>query len=152
VQVLEYVPDVAAALAELYRALRPRGRVVVWDVDWSTLSIHSIDGDRTNRVLESFDAHLVHPALPRTLAAQLRSVGFQDVAVEGHAFATTALDPDSYLVAIVELIEQYVAGRGELPEDEVHAWGAELRELGERGEFFGACLQFCFSARRPAGA
>ena len=34
VQVLEYVSDLAAALAELHRALRPGGRLVVWDVDW----------------------------------------------------------------------------------------------------------------------
>ncbi|MGH3421523.1 MAG: methyltransferase domain-containing protein [Pseudonocardiaceae bacterium] len=34
-QVIECVPDVAAALAELHRVVRPGGRVVVWDVDWS---------------------------------------------------------------------------------------------------------------------
>ena len=43
VQVLEYVADVDAALAELHRALRPGGRAVVWDVDWATVSIHSRD-------------------------------------------------------------------------------------------------------------
>ena len=43
VQVLEYVSDVDAALAELHRALRPGGRAVVWDVDWATVSIHSRD-------------------------------------------------------------------------------------------------------------
>ncbi len=36
VQVLEYVDDATAALAEMHRALRPGGRLVVWDVDWST--------------------------------------------------------------------------------------------------------------------
>jgi SAM-dependent methyltransferase len=41
VQVLEYVSDPAAALADLHRALRPGGRLVVWDVDWSTVSWHS---------------------------------------------------------------------------------------------------------------
>ena len=40
-QVLEYVSDPAAALADLHRALRPGGRLVVWDVDWSTVSWHS---------------------------------------------------------------------------------------------------------------
>jgi len=30
VQVVEYVPDASAALAEMHRALRPGGRVVIW--------------------------------------------------------------------------------------------------------------------------
>lgn len=56
VQVLEYVSDPAAALAELHRALRPGGRLVVWDVDWSTVSWHSADPDRMRRVLTVWTA------------------------------------------------------------------------------------------------
>src|SRR4029453_11868535 len=41
VQVLEYVADVDAALAELGRALRPGGRLVIWAIDWSTVSWHA---------------------------------------------------------------------------------------------------------------
>jgi ubiquinone/menaquinone biosynthesis C-methylase UbiE len=37
VQVLEYVADIPTALAEMHRALRPGGRVVIWDVDWATV-------------------------------------------------------------------------------------------------------------------
>ena len=43
VQVLEYVADPSVALAEMHRALRPGGRVVVWDVDWATVSLHALD-------------------------------------------------------------------------------------------------------------
>ena len=43
VQVLEYVADPTVALAEMHRALRPGGRVVVWDVDWATVSLHALD-------------------------------------------------------------------------------------------------------------
>src|SRR5881628_877628 len=95
VQVLEYVADVPAALAELYRVLRPRGRALVWDVDWSTLSWHSADPERMQRMLRAWDRHLAHPALSRTLAAVLRAAGFTEIRAEGHAFATTELDPET---------------------------------------------------------
>ena len=51
VQVLEYVPDPTVAMAEMHRALRPGGRVVVWDVDWATVSLHALDSALTERVL-----------------------------------------------------------------------------------------------------
>jgi len=38
VQVLEYVEDVSGAFGEMRRALRPGGRMLVWDVDWTTVS------------------------------------------------------------------------------------------------------------------
>jgi arsenite methyltransferase len=148
VQVLEYVPDTAAALAELRRAVRVGGRVAVWDVDWGTVSWHSSDPARMERVLRAWDEHLAHPSLPRVLAARFRSAGFDDIRAEGHTFATTELSPDAYGAAIVPLMEEFVAGRGGVTEAEAKAWGAEQRELGERGEFFFACVQFCFTATR----
>ena len=88
VQVLEYVADVPAALAEMYRALRAGGRLVVWDVDWATVSLHTTDLARTERILRAWDGHLAHPSLPQTLTAQLQAAGFDDVKLEGHTFAT----------------------------------------------------------------
>jgi arsenite methyltransferase len=143
VQVLEYVADVDAALAEMRRALRPGGRAVVWDVDWSTVSWHSTDDARMARVLTTWDEHLTNPTLPRTLAARLRRAGFADVEVEGHVFAAAELDPETYAGAIFPLIERYVAERDEAL---AGAWAADQRELAQRGEFFFACVQFCFTA------
>jgi arsenite methyltransferase len=149
VQVLEYVADPTAALAQMRRALRPGGRVVVWDVDWGTVSWHSEDPERMDRVLRAWDAHLTHPSLPRTLGARLRAAGFSQVGVEGHVFATTALDPEAFGTGLVlKLAEEYVAGSPEVGLEEARAWAAEQRELGARGELFFACTQFCFTAVR----
>jgi hypothetical protein len=98
------------------------------------------------RVLQAWDEHLAHPSLPRTLGAQLRSVGFDDILMVGHAFATAALDPDSYAARVFHFITQFVTGRCGLTADDVAAWVAEQRQLDQRGEFFFACVQFCFSA------
>jgi arsenite methyltransferase len=149
VQVLEYVPDVAVALGELRRVLRRGGRLVVWDVDWGTLSWHSADPDRMARVMAAWDDHLADPVLPRRLAPLMRAAGFEDVAMEGHTFATSEFTPDAYGAALLPIVKQYVAGGGQIPADELEAWEAEQRDLGERGEYYCAVTQVCFVARRP---
>jgi SAM-dependent methyltransferase len=148
VQVLEYVPDIAAALAELRRAVRPGGRVVVWDVDWATVSWQSADPARMERVLEAWDEHLAHPSLPRTLGPAMRSAGFEQVESEAHSFTTVDFDPDTYGAAAVPIIASFVRGRNGVSEDEARTWVAEQQALGKRGEFYFACLQLCFKARR----
>jgi arsenite methyltransferase len=149
VQVLEYVPDTSAALREFYRALRPGGRVVVWDTDWATLSWHSDDPARMQRVLGVWDEHLIHRSLPQTLGRALRRAGFEDVKTVAHAFATVDFDPDTFAAAFIPMIQNFVAGRSGITEDQAKAWANEQRGLGERGEFFSACTQFCFTGTRP---
>jgi arsenite methyltransferase len=148
VQVLEYVQDVETALGELHRALRPGGRVVVWDVDWTTVSWHSRDQARMERALRAWDEHLADPALPQTLAPRMRAAGFEDVAMEGHAFATAQFSPDAYGSALLPLIADYLATVDGFGPGEAEAWAAEQRELAERDEFYFACTQFSFSGTR----
>jgi ubiquinone/menaquinone biosynthesis C-methylase UbiE len=149
VQVLEYVPDTARALAELHRVVKPGGRVMVWDVDWSTLSWHSDDPDRMARMMRVWDEHLTHTTLPRTLVRDMTRAGFANVSASGHAFLSAENDPETYGAALLPLIADFCRGRASTAGDEVDAWADEQRALGERGEYFFAVIQCCFTGVRP---
>jgi arsenite methyltransferase len=144
VQVLEYVDDIPAALTELLRVVRPGGRVLIWDVDWATVSWHSEDPGRMQRFLAAWDEHLSDPSLPRTMSARMRAAGFEEVEMQGHAFVTDDVSDESYAGALVPLMADFVGT------DEARAWAEEQRRLAERGESYFACIQFCFTGTRPA--
>jgi ubiquinone/menaquinone biosynthesis C-methylase UbiE len=149
VQVLEYVSDYSKALAELHRAVRPGGRVLVWDTDWATVSWYSSNPHRMQRFLAAWDEHLAHPSLPRTLAPAMRLAGFDRVHAGAHTFAAAAWDPGTFGVSLIDLIADFAAGRNDLSDTDAQEWAAEQRALGERGEFFFAYTQFCFTGTRP---
>jgi hypothetical protein len=100
-------------------------------------------------VLDAWDEHLAHRSLPRTLAGRLRSVGFDDVRMQAHPFATIDFGPDTYGVALVPFIARFVAGRKGITDAEADEWVAEQRALGQRRAFYFASTQFCFTARKP---
>ena len=146
VQVLEYVPDATAALREIHRVLRPGGRVVVWDVDWATVSMRSADEERMRRVLAAWDSHLTHPSLPPTLTSRLRDAGFEEVRMDGHTFAHDGALA-GHLRRLPCAVRRAVRG-GPAPgrRRRSRRWADEQRALAERGDFYFACIQFCFAA------
>ncbi len=150
VQVFEYLSDVDAALAELLRVVRPGGRVVIWDIDWSTLSWHSSDTQRMRRMAGAWDRHLADPALPRTLVSSLRRAGFTEIRRDAHPFTAETMDPEAFGGYLPALIRRYLGGLDDIDQDEADAWLADLEALDARGAYSFAVLQFCFTATRPA--
>jgi ubiquinone/menaquinone biosynthesis C-methylase UbiE len=149
VQVFEYLSDVDVALAELMRVVRPGGRVVVWDIDWSTLSWHSSDAERMARMVAAWDRHLADPVLPRTLLASLHRAGFTDARRQAHAFTAESMDSEAFGGYMPALIRQYLGNLDDIDQAEADAWLADLEALDANSAYSFAVLQFCFSATRP---
>ena len=149
VQVFEYIADVMKALSEMNRILRPGGRATVVSTDWDSLVWHSTDKTRMEKVLAAFKEHCALPDLPRTLGAKLRQAGFtlqdQRVIVQFNP----SFDANSYSYHAIEIVKAFIPGRRGITDAEAQLWADELRQLGERGDYFFCLNQFLFFAMKP---
>jgi arsenite methyltransferase len=148
-QVYEYVADVPAALAELRRVLRPRGRILLLDTDWDSVVWHVADRARHARVMAAWEEHLVHPRLPRTLAALARRAGFTVTGQHVIPLFNAELREDSYSANTMDLIAAFVPGHQGLTADDARGWLADLRARAAEGEYFFTMNRYCVLATAP---
>jgi arsenite methyltransferase len=146
-QVLEYLEDVPAALAEARRVLRPGARLLVVDTDWDSIVWHSTDPDRMRRILLTWDQHLADPFLPRTLGRDLRRAGFDVAPPRVMPLLNAGYRTDSYSGGLIQVVARFVVGRGGLTAAEVESWVEDLRSLGP--DYFFSLNRYMFPATTP---
>ena len=147
-QVFEYLDDVQSGLADMYRVLKPGGRVVIQDVDWGTLLWHSSDPDRMARINAVWDNHLADPHVPQTLARRLKDAGFVNVRAEAVPKIEIEYDPGNISALFIEIYVGYVVSQG-VPQQEADAWAADLHALGAADDYFFAITNYIFAADKP---
>jgi arsenite methyltransferase len=134
-QSYEHVADIAVALGELRRVLRPGGRALILDTDADSPVWHTADRALHERVLTAWEEHLVHPRLPRTLRGLLRRAGFRVTEQRVHVVFNSQMAADSYSARMVSATARFVAGRQGLTEADADTWLADLRARNHEGDY-----------------
>lgn len=145
VQVLEYVPDLEQAVAELRRVLRPGGTAVLVDTDWRSCVWHTTDRGRTDAVLRAWEAHFVHPHLPAAVPELLRRDGMTSVRVRPVPVVETDPDVADYSLGMADLIATFVSRtEPELAE----RWREDVLGRAAAGDYFFSVTRFAAVATR----
>jgi arsenite methyltransferase len=147
-QVFEYLDDVAGGTAEMFRVLKPGGRVLIHGTDWGALLWHASDPERMTRMMKSWDRHLADSHLPQTLGRNLRNTGFTNVRAEPVVHLETQYDPSSVSAILMKFVVGYVVSQG-VSQHEADAWADDLRALGSCGEYFFSSNEYIFTADKP---
>lgn len=145
-QVYEYVADMDTALTEAYRVLGVDGRIVILDTAWDSLVVNTSNRSLNERVLKTWEEHLVHPNLPAQLGAMLTRNGFQTVQNEIIPMFSPTYNDNSYAAGILISTREFAKGRGGLTEADVEDWHADLLAKANSGEFFFSLNRYLFSA------
>lgn len=136
--VMEYVPDVAATLAEFHRVVKPGGLAHVIDSDWGLLAVEPIGAERIAELFEAAKPAYKTPLIGRKLWGAMRSAGFSDVKVKILASA----DTKGFTAPIVFNMMSYARASGRLSKPALDALAADLKKSLSDGTFLLILPQF----------
>lgn len=146
-RVLQHVPDVEKACAEMARVLKPGGRVLVLDTDWASLVADVGDDALAERVLSHGRGRMIQPQAARHLRRLLTGAGLTDVSLAGHAFTYTRLDDAMVLLPMFnEAIPQEADF---MAAEDREAWFATARAADNAGSFMTGWTAYIALAWKP---
>ncbi|MEM7408346.1 MAG: methyltransferase domain-containing protein [Pseudomonadota bacterium] len=146
-QVLCFVPDIDAALAEMRRVLKPSGRVVLLDTDWDSLVWHCRHPELLARVLAELKRPYGSSAVPKTLSRRLTDAGFQITGRIVHPIVNWSFSDDAFS----RQMSTFLPGDPNVPADarlDGPRWFQHMAELDAAGEYMFSINRYLFAAAK----
>jgi ubiquinone/menaquinone biosynthesis C-methylase UbiE len=147
-RVFQHLDRPQDALAEMIRVTRSGGRIVVFDVDWETLTIDMPDRIVTRKIL-NWDCDMHGSGwVGRSLLRLFRAAGLQDIVVEPTTAILTDFAAAELLLGFRENADVAQAA-GVITADEGQAWLNSLEQAKQEGWFFSSLTSFTACGRKP---
>ncbi len=144
--VLEYVPDLRATLADAVRVLAPGGRLHVIDSDWGFVIVEPWGKATVDRFFAAAAPAFREPHIGRKLPAAFHAAGLTDIDVR----IVPIIDRSGALLSVLRNMRSYIRTFQTLPDAEVDALLAAA-ERGVADATYMACLpQFLVTGTRAA--
>ena len=147
-RVLSHAPEPDRLLSEALRVLRPGGQVVVFDGDYSTITLATGEFDPLQVCVEAMVSAYVNDAwVVRRLPAMVDAAGFTGVRLRSHGFVQ--IHDADYMVSIADRGADALAASGRIGRELADALKAEARRRVQEGSFFGHIAYASLIASRP---
>lgn len=134
VQVLEYVDDVAAALSEIRRVLKPGSTVVFMSMLWETFRFTGPEKGLNERIHEIWGARRPHQMLPARMQALLSETGFRGVSQKPIVNYNTMRTEDFQGYWSSFLMASFAVRQG-VSEDDAKTWLDQLDEAAAENRY-----------------
>jgi ubiquinone/menaquinone biosynthesis C-methylase UbiE len=150
-RVLQFVPEPAKVLAEMWRVLRPGGIVTLIETDWQAVAVYpsSQAGENDDHTLHAIlQRTCVHPLIGRSLHRLLHQSGKWDqieVRVEFFVFTSWA---EADTILLLSKVAQTLAEAEPKQAEDIHAWMQKVDAAAQQGDFFASMPLFFASARK----
>jgi SAM-dependent methyltransferase len=146
-RVLQHVPQVERACAEMARVLKPGGRLLALDTDWGSLVIDVADEALARRCLDHVSTRFIQARAALRLRRLLAGAGLADVRQEANAFCYTSLADAA--VPLPMLNDQVPAEANMLPREDRDTWFEAVRQADADGTFVAGWTAYIALARKP---